>query len=105
MSADMIICSPRWGPKVGAIRIKSVDWSDSDTLLLEKSIGKALYRFKSQKFWAMKRYKNFYAKKWIGKAIVSFQTPEFSKVKRYKYFYAKKFELAKRLYRFKPRIF
>ncbi len=88
-----------------------------------------LYRFKSQKFWTMKRYKYFYAKNlnrqsdcivsnpkifkgeaiqvllhqkiWIRKAIVSFQTPEFLKIKWYKYFYAKKFESTKQLYRFK----
>ncbi len=74
---------------------------------------KRLYRFKSQKFWMMKRYKYFYAKNlnrqsicivsnprifkgeaiqvllrqkiWIVKAIVSFQTPEFLKMKGYKY--------------------
>jgi hypothetical protein len=67
-----------------------------------------LYCFKSQKFWMMKRYKYFYAKKFnrqsdcivsnprifkgkaiqfllcqklrIVKAIVSFQTPEFKKI-------------------------
>ncbi len=79
---------------------------------LKKVSVKRLYRFKSQKFWAMKRYKYFYAKNlnrqcdcivsnpgifkgeaiqvflrqkfWIGKTIVSFQ---------------------KRLYRFKPQNF
>ncbi len=45
-------------------------------------------RFRSQKFWTMKRNKHFCAKIWIGKAIVPFQTPEFQKVKRYKYFHA-----------------
>ncbi len=89
---------------MGAILKKSVDWSDTDTLLPGESIGKAIVCFKSQKFWAMKQYRCFYAqnlnwkndcivlnprifkgeaikstfrqKNWIGKSIVSFETPE-----------------------------
>ncbi len=88
--------------KVGAILKKSVDWSNTDVILPYYIY---LYRFKSQKFWTMKRYKYFYAinlnrqsdsiistprilkgeaiqvllcqKFWIVKATVSFQTPEF----------------------------
>ncbi len=100
--------------KVGAIRNKSVDWSDSDTLLLGKSIGKAIVSLQIPEVFSAKRYKYFYAKNfnrqsdcivsdpgifkgeaiqvllrqefWISKAILSFQTPDFFKVKRYKYF-------------------
>ncbi len=109
--------------KVGAIIKNSVDWSNTDALLSGESIDKAMYRFKSQKFWMMKRNMNrqrdcivsnprFFKgeairvnlcqKIWIVKAIVSFQTPDFLKMKRYKYLYAKKFESTKRLHRFKP---
>jgi hypothetical protein len=116
-------------PKSGTVSTEAIPI----LFYLEKALVKWLYRFKSQKFWAMKRYKYFYAKNlnqqsdcivsnplifkgeaiqvilrqkfWIGKAIVSFQTPEFLKVKQYKYFYAKKFESAKRMFRFKPQNF
>ncbi len=118
-------------PKVGAILKKSVDWSDTDVILSEESIdkaivslqipevfndeamqvllwknfwiGKAIVLFQTPEFLKVKRYRYFYAEKfWIVKAIVSFQTPEFLKMKRYRYFYAQKIESSKRLYRFKP---
>ncbi len=97
---------------------------------LGKVYVKRLYCFKSQKFWTLKRYRYFYAKKLnrqsdciisnprifkgetiqvllhqkssIVKAIVLFLMPEFLKMKRYKYFYAKIFESTKQLYHFKP---
>ncbi len=119
-----------FSPKVGTILKKvSIELIPMLYYLGKVSI-KRLNRFKSQKFWTMKRYKYFYAKNvnrqsdciisnprifkgeaiqvllrqkiWIVKVTVSFQTPEFLKIKRYNYFYAKKFESTKRLYRFKP---
>jgi hypothetical protein len=63
---------------VGAIRKKSVDYSNFDTLLLEKS---------------------------IGKAIVSLQIPEVLSDEAIQVLLCKKFESAMRLYRFKPRNF
>jgi hypothetical protein len=89
-----------------AIRKKSVDWSNTDTLLLGEIIGKAIVSLQFPEVLSDEAIQVLLCKKiWISKAIVSFQTPEFSKVKRYKYSYAKKIELAKRLYNFKPRIF
>ncbi len=90
---------------MGAIQNKSVDWSDSDTLLLGKSIGNDCIASNPRSFKRWSNTSTFMQKIWIGKAIVSFQTPEFSKVKRYKYFYSKNFESAKRSYRFKPQNF
>ncbi len=73
---DPTVRSPR--PKMGMIRNKSVDWSNSDTFLLGKS---------------------------IGKAIVSPQIPEVLSDETIQVLLCKKFESAKRLYRFKPRNF
>ena len=122
-----------WGQRWARFRKKVSTEAIPILFYLKKESVKRLYRFKSQKFWAMKRYKYFFAKNlnrqsdcivsnpgifkdeaiqvllcqkfWIFKVIVSFQTPEFSTVKRYKYFYSKKFESAKRLHRFKQQNF
>jgi hypothetical protein len=91
---------------VGAILKKSVDWSDTDVILSEESIDKAIVSLQIPEVLNNETIQVLLWKKfWIGKAIVSFQTPEFLKVKRYRYFYAKKFESSKRLYRFKPQNF
>ena len=89
--------------KVGAIIKKSVDWSDTNVILTEESIDKAIVSLQIPEVLNDEAMQVLLWKKfWIGKAIVSFQTPEFLMMKRYRYFYAKKFESSKRLYRFKP---
>ncbi len=91
---------------MGAIRKKSVDWSDSDTLLLEKSIGKAIVSLQIPEVLSDEAIQVFLCKKFeSAKRLYRFKPRNFSKVKRYKYLYAKNFESAKRLYRFNPRIF
>ncbi len=108
-------------PKVSAILKKSVNWSDTNTLLPGESIGKAIVSLQIQEvfsdeaiqvlLWNMnehsdcivstpgnfkvKRYKYFYAKNWIGKAIVMFQTPEILRWSNTSTFMQKKFESTK----------
>ncbi len=85
---------------------KSVNWSDSDTLLLEKSIGKAIVSFQIPEVLSDEAIQVFLCKKFeSAKRLDRFKPRNFSKVKRYKFFYTKNFESAKWLYRFNPRIF
>ncbi len=85
---------------MGAILKKSVDWSDTDTLLPGEIIVKAIVSLQIPKVLSKEDTSAFMQKIGIGKSIVSFQPSEFIKV--YKYFYAKKIESKKRLYCFKP---
>ncbi len=108
-------------PKVGTILKKSVDWSNTDTILPRESINKATVSLQipevlnnkaikvllckilnQQRYCTVSNPRIFkgeaiqvllHQKLWIVKAIVSFQTPEFYKMKRYKYLYAKHLNL------------
>ncbi len=71
---------------------KSVEWSDTDVILSEESIDKAIVSLQIPEVLNDEAIQVILWKKfWIGKAIVSFQTPEFLKVKWYRYIHAKKF--------------
>ncbi len=62
--------------KVGTILKKSVDWSDTDVILSEESIDKAIVSLQIPEVLNDEAIQVHLCKKiWIGKAIVLFQTP------------------------------
>ncbi len=100
---------------MGAILKKSVDWSDTDSLLPGEIIVKAIVSLQIPEVLSkedtsaickklesanrcivstLRIFKGIQVllrqKKWVEKAIVLFQTLAFLKVKQYKYYYAKK---------------
>ncbi len=90
-------CKQRWGRFKKKVSIEAIPM----LYYLGKVLIKRLSRFKSQKFWMMKRYKYFNAKTLNRQSDCIVSNPRIFKDERYKYFYSKKFESTKRLYRFK----
>jgi hypothetical protein len=95
-----------WVQRWARLKKKSVNWSDTDVILSEESINKAIVSLQIPEVLNDEAIQVLLWKKfWIGKAIVSFQTPEFFKVKRYRYFYAKNLNRQSDCIVSNPRIF